>query len=600
MWTKLEAWKPSRYELMLLIGCNWILMVAFSFVWNWHDLNRSFRVLAESEALTAWQQDMAYRRWTAAQGGVYVRVPGTVPPNPYLAHLPDRDITAMDGGEFTLVNPAYLARLVQEFDREEYEPLRRITSLRPLRPENAPDPWEAAAMRSFEQGTQEVVGVESFNGQHYLRLMRPLVTDKTCLQCHDEQGYREGDIRGGLAVSVPLAKYDAAAHRQLAMLALGHGLVGLIGVLGLSAANTRLRTLEGTLQERDAILSRSQQIAHVGSWTLDLGSERMVWSDELYRILGFEPQEFAPTYQALLDAAHPDDRAAADAACSSSLLTDEGGYEIEYRVVCKSTGQIRHVHHRCVHQRNRAGKTVHFVGTIEDVTERKQAELELWKLVEEKTVLLKEVHHRVKNNLQVIVSLLSLQAGGIKSPEIQAALRDTQNRVRSMALLHETLYRSSNLASVRLPGYLEALCAHLWRSAGHNAERILLERCVGDVSLGLDQAVPCGLVVNELITNALKHAFPDGRAGKIRLSMDVESDGRVTLSVADDGVGLQPGWTPEEAENLGLRLVFLLAEQLDGAVQIHRRNGTEFRITFRPLPVAANVPVTTRPSACPT
>ncbi len=163
--------------------------------------------------------------------------------------------------------------------------------------------------------------------------------------------------------------------------------------------------------------------------------------------------------------------------------------------------------------------------------------------LEEKIVLLKETHHRVKNNLQIISSLLSLQADRSQIPEVLNILRDTQNRVRSMALLHETLYRSGNLARISLPDYVESLCAQLWRAAGSATARIELERRVGEISLSLDQAVPCGLIISELVSNALKHAYPDERSGRIRVMARVRADREMLLAVADDGVGLRPGRT---------------------------------------------------------
>lgn len=214
------------------------------------------------------------------------------------------------------------------------------------------------------------------------------------------------------------------------------------------------------------------------------------------------------------------------------------------------------------------------------ITDRKLAEEALRASLAEKTVLLKEVHHRVKNNLQVISSILNLQVARVRAPEIRQVLNDTQNRVRSMALLHETLYRSDNLAYIRLPEYVETLCVQLLRAAGPEIARVRMERAIDDIALPLEQATPCGLIVNELVSNALKHAFPNGRNGLIAVSAKILDDARMELAVADDGMGLPENFDPRACETLGLQLVNMLAAQLRGELIVVRAQGAEFRVLF--------------------
>jgi PAS domain S-box-containing protein len=219
-----------------------------------------------------------------------------------------------------------------------------------------------------------------------------------------------------------------------------------------------------------------------------------------------------------------------------------------------------------------------------DITARKQAETALRASLAEKVALLKEVHHRVKNNLQIVSSLLSLQASQVQEPRALAVLRDTRNRVRSMALIHETLYRSENLARVNFTNYVNNLCTHLMSAYGAEAARLQLAQRVAPVALTLDQAVPCGLIINELISNALKHAFPAGRAGQITVELRDEPNDHTLLCVADNGVGLPDGLEIRQLETMGLQLVFKLVEQLDGALEVDRTGGTAFRIIFpKPL-----------------
>ncbi|MDZ5455925.1 AAA family ATPase [Azohydromonas lata] len=200
--------------------------------------------------------------------------------------------------------------------------------------------------------------------------------------------------------------------------------------------------------------------------------------------------------------------------------------------------------------------------------------------LEEKESLLKEVHHRVKNNLQLISSLLSLQAGRSNDPVVAELLLESRNRVRSMALVHENLYRAGNFARIPMPGHLQNLCAQLVRAYGMDARRIATRVAVDDVLLDLDRAVCCGLIVNELVSNALKHAFPGGRGGTIDVALRAGEDGRCEISVADDGTGLPADIDVEQAQTLGLQLVGDLTQQLHGRLHVDNAPGARFRIIF--------------------
>jgi PAS domain S-box-containing protein len=218
--------------------------------------------------------------------------------------------------------------------------------------------------------------------------------------------------------------------------------------------------------------------------------------------------------------------------------------------------------------------------TNRDITERKRAEETLRTSLEEKTALLKEVHHRVKNNLQIVSSLLNLQARQVKNPAALETLRDTQGRIRSMALLHETLYREGNASRVNCAVYFSHLCAHLCRAFGQMAERVRVRTDIAPVELGLDIAIPCGLIVNELVSNSFKHAFPDGRRGEITVKLCTQDDGQVVLSVTDDGIGLSSDVDYQQTGTLGMQLVTGLAKQVSAAIEVKSAPGTMVRISF--------------------
>ena len=220
------------------------------------------------------------------------------------------------------------------------------------------------------------------------------------------------------------------------------------------------------------------------------------------------------------------------------------------------------------------------LSAIVDISDRKQKEERIQLALKEKDVLLGEVHHRVKNNLQIVHSLLDLQSSRITDRTALAMLRDSQNRIRSMGLIHQTLYQSKDFAKVDFSRFLDSLVPTLVGSYGVNPDRITLSVEAEQVLFPINAAIPCGLVVNELISNALKHAFPGGRSGEIRVRLFSEPDGVTVLSVADDGVGIPEGVDLGRTSTLGLQLVTLLADQLGGKIAMRRSDPTEFVLSF--------------------
>jgi len=219
--------------------------------------------------------------------------------------------------------------------------------------------------------------------------------------------------------------------------------------------------------------------------------------------------------------------------------------------------------------------------TMRDVTERKRAEEQIRASLNEKEILLKEIHHRVKNNMQVIISLLSLQTSGIKDRDLLRIFNDSMNRIRAMALVHEKLYQSEDIGKIDFTSYITTITEDLIsnNSIHHGRPRLRIEAEI--IHLGLDQAIPCGLIVNELITNTLKYAFPDSTAdAEILISLRQENDGTVTLMIRDNGVGMAETPDPKGISTLGLQLVHVLVEQIGGRYRIDREGGTAWTITF--------------------
>jgi|OpeIllAssembly_1097287.scaffolds.fasta_scaffold27988_2 signal transduction histidine kinase len=261
----------SWFLIILWTGC-----IVASLLWNFHEQEEKVLNIAHNSAQVIFENDVIYRRWVATKGGVYVPISEHTPPNPYL-NVPNRDISTSSGLALTLVNPAYMTRQVNQMAEGIQGSKGHLTSLKPIRPENAPDPWETSALKAFEQGAKEISSVEEMDGGVYMRLMRPFFAEKPCLKCHAVQGYKEGDIRGGISVSIPMAPLRAIEGHQLTGISLAHGALWIIGMAGIVISRRGLgkqilarervtsklqrlnRTLEQRVQNRTEELMRSQQ-----------------------------------------------------------------------------------------------------------------------------------------------------------------------------------------------------------------------------------------------------------------------------------------------------------------------------------------------------
>lgn len=226
----------------------------------------------------------------------------------------------------------------------------------------------------------------------------------------------------------------------------------------------------------------------------------------------------------------------------------------------------------------------HSIHILEDITEARRAEQSIRASLAEKEILLREIHHRVKNNLQVVSSLLKLQASAIRAradaPTLEA-FHESQNRIHSMSLVHERLYHTERLTNVDFHDYIQELVPELLQAYSVEDGQVVLHIDAQNVGLGIDQAIPCGLIVNELVSNSLKHAFPEGRRGKIEVVLRPYGTDQLELIVGDDGVGFPVSVDWRNTKTLGLRLVNTLTRQLNGEVELDQSGNTQFYIRFR-------------------
>jgi PAS domain S-box-containing protein len=339
--------------------------------------------------------------------------------------------------------------------------------------------------------------------------------------------------------------------------------------------------LEEQLRQSEEQLRLALDAANMGFWAWNIQSGTVTWSDNFKRIYGLPLDIEEGSYELFLSIVHPEDRDRVHQASIRSFESGQNG-DIDYRIVWPD-GSIHWIETMFQFFFDETGKPIRKTGIDLDVSDRKLAELQLQESLREKEVLLQEIHHRVKNNLQVICSLLDLQSQRIQEPGMQEMFRESYNRVKSMALVHEKLYQYRHFVRINFAEYMESLTNDLFYAYGVKASLITLELDIDEITLNIDTAIPCGLIINELVSNALKYAFTDSQEGKIRIGLHTEDGQQFTLIVRDSGKGLPKDFDFSTTKSLGLRLVNVLTDQLEGTLEIDCRSGTEFRISFSEL-----------------
>jgi PAS domain S-box-containing protein len=349
--------------------------------------------------------------------------------------------------------------------------------------------------------------------------------------------------------------------------------------------------LERRVRERTSELEKAERVAsqaRIRYQELVEGLDAVVWeampsslaftyvSSKAEAILGYPPAQWTSNPKFWKNIIHPDDKDRI-LRLLSQMRPSQSELELEYRVLTAS-GKILWLSNLIGLTQSANGDGQKLRGIMIDITERKQMEGLLKKSLEEKDLLLKEIHHRVKNNLQIISSLLNLQKNYVGSQECRNVLDESQNRVHSMALIHEKLYQTENLTKIHFADYIRDLSNFLFRSYGVDPERIRLN-IDSHASLNIDTAIPCGLIVSELLSNALKYAFVQRDNGEILIETK-QKNGKFELRVEDNGIGLPEDLDVRSTHSLGMRLVNTLAKQLRGNIEMKRSPGTSFLISF--------------------
>lgn len=346
---------------------------------------------------------------------------------------------------------------------------------------------------------------------------------------------------------------------------------------------TEQKRAESALKDREARLRLALESAALGTWDYDPLTEMLTWDNACKAMFGLPP-ETEISNDVFFAGLHPENKESTRLAIKRALdPASGGGYETEYRVIGLQDGAERWIAARGQAFFDEAGRAVRFTGTVRDITHRKRAEDQIKASLQEKELLLKEVHHRVKNNLQVISSLLNIQSRYISDRQVLEIFKESQNRVRSISFAHEQLYRRSGIEEIEIAKYVQSLADHLFFSYGAELRCIGFKIEIEDLSLEVDTAIPCGLIINELVTNALKYAFPEGMNGEIGIALRSTNEEEFLLVISDNGIGMPRDFDLKTSASLGLRIVKSLVDQLKGRMEMSAGIGTEFRVTFKAM-----------------
>jgi PAS domain S-box-containing protein len=438
-------------------------------------------------------------------------------------------------------------------------------------------------------------GKAFFSGLYYTILgyedgAFPATYDSWRLLVHPEDIERvERELRkcvesgGSFAIDLRMKKQSAewlwVSTRGKAMeLTAGGQALRMVGTL---SDITERKRAEDALRLASDRLLLAVRAGKVATWDWDIVNDRLIWDEAMYRLYGGSSEQFNGAYEAWLQGVHQEDRAR-EREKTQQALSGSKEYDTEFRVVWPDES-VHYIQANGMVQRDTAGRPVRMLGTNWDITERKQAYDLIRESLREKEALLKEVHHRVKNNLQVITSLLRMEARRSEHPATKSVLDEMKSRILSMALLHESLYRSGTFASVDLGTYLKQLTNQSFRALAVRPGSVRLQLELASVQVEMDQALPCGLLVNELISNCLKHGFPGDRSGEVRVDLQlVDSGPQLRLRVSDTGVGLPADFESKRGKSLGLQLVSNLARQIDGQLEVGPGPGAVFEVIFTP------------------
>ncbi len=586
-------------RFFLMIAVFWTIVILAAAGLHYREAYSSAMAIARGGLLHSYSKELAFRSWAAVHGGVYVPVTAETPPNPYLAHLPERDIKTPSGKQLTLMNGAYMTRQVQELGERQYSHKGHTTSLKPLRPENAPDDWEKKVLLAFDQGLLEVSSIEPIGDETYLRLMRPHFVEQGCLKCHTSQGYKLGDIIGGISISTPWGPIEKNLNAQIRSEAFAYGGIWLLGILGLVFGRSNIRQQLSKRKEGEDRLNSAYKLqrqfldtAATGIFTVD--SERIVTgvNAEFSRITGFEESDIVGKRCDFF----------CEESCSVACpVLNPGSDDSVFRQQCTlktNDGKQRVVLKNATTTRDETEIAVGCVESFVDITDLTEARRSAELASVAKSEFLANMSHEIRTPMNGIIGMTGLALNTPLSDEQRDYLQSVMISADSLLALINDILDFSKIEAGKLE--LETITFSL-RDCVSNT---LTSLAIGADNKGLElvyripTSIPDAVVgdpgrLRQVLVNLVGNAIKFTAKGEIAINaeLELETDNGVCVhfSVTDTGIGIPPekqakifhafeqadGTTTREygGTGLGLTVSARLVEMMNGRIWVESEVG---------------------------